>query len=86
MNSAKSEIMRQFGECGQGFTLEEAFKLINHEVIRKQENPPSQSIEHVGVISGLLALNDEVELVIRFLDSIELFTKEAFTASLKTIT
>jgi len=67
---------------GGGFTLEEATKLMHHEVVRKSDQNKAQSIETIGVISGVLSINDQIELVIQFYGGIEQFIKEEFEAQL----
>lgn len=62
---------------GQVFEAQEAFNLLNEQIIlcenrRFKANPP---IEMTGVIVGVLTLNEEIEIVVRFIDSLEQLTK-----------
>ncbi len=57
---------------GQQFELQEAIGLLHSEAIRVQDraylqNPP---IEKIGIICGVLTMNDEVEIIIRFPEGI----------------
>ena len=67
---------------GGGFTLEKATKLMHHEVIRKSDKGKPHSLEIIGIISGILALNDQVEVVVQFYGGIEQFTEAEFEKQL----
>lgn len=54
------------------FTLEEAFNFIHLKVDLNGES---------GVVSGLLAFNSEVEVVVKFADELKQFTKSEFMSS-----
>jgi hypothetical protein len=65
---------------GQVFEAQEAFNLLNEQIIlcenrRFKANPP---IEMTGVIVGVLTLNEEIEIVVRFIDSLEQLTKQEY--------
>jgi hypothetical protein len=67
------------------FTLEEAVSLIyRHAILKKNagklKNP---DITQIGHICGVLTLNDQIEIVIKFHDSLKQFTKQEFEAELK---
>lgn len=67
------------------FTLEEAFKLVyQHVVLRKDMDTSTQnpSLASIGHICGVLVLNDQIEVVVKFQDTIRQFTKAEFTAQL----
>ncbi len=68
-----------------GFDLDEACSLLNLTVvaINNESNPPS--ITEIGIICGVLTVNDEVELVIKFLDELRQYIKSEFVAQLKII-
>jgi hypothetical protein len=63
------------------FTLEEAVSLIyRHAVLKKKTvasgNAPN--IAQIGHICGVLTLNDQIEVVIKFCDELRQFTKDEF--------
>jgi len=68
------------------FTLEEAVALIYRHAVLKQnavavEKQPD--ITKIGHICGVLTLNDQIEVVIKFYDGMRQFTKEEFEAEVK---
>jgi predicted transcriptional regulator YheO len=67
------------------FTLEEAVSLIyRHAVLKKNaEKSITPDITQIGHICGVLALNDQIEIVIKFHDDLKQFTKQEFEAELK---
>lgn len=62
------------------FTLEEAVSLIYRLAILKKnagtDNKPD--ITQIGHICGILTMNDQIEVVIKFHDELRQFTKEEF--------
>ena len=70
-------------EPTENFELEEAFALMDRVVIRgKNKNKKHPSLDF-GVVSGLLTVNEEIELVIKFLDGLSQYTKSEFTAQFR---
>jgi len=70
------------------FDLEEAVSLIYLLAILKKDAPkPGQkpSITQIGHVCGVLALNDQIEIVIKFYDEMRQFTKEEFYSQVKLI-
>jgi len=71
--------IEMFGDWNpeQQFQLEEAFELMHREVIRIGDRAclPTPPIEKIGLILGVLALNDEVEIIVRFPDAMEQLCK-----------
>ena len=68
------------------FTLEEAVSLICRlAVLKKDTLQPGQkySITQIGHICGVLTLNDQIEIVIKFHDEMRQFTKEEFYAQVQ---
>ena len=68
------------------FTLNEAVSLIYRlAVLKKDVMPPGKkySITQIGHICGVLTLNDQIEIVIKFHDEMRQFTKEEFYAQVK---
>jgi hypothetical protein len=64
-------------ERTEEFSLEEAFRLMESVVIRNRNNEEHPSLDF-GVVSGVLAVNEEIELVIKFLNGLSQFTKSEF--------
>lgn len=65
---------------GEQFTLEEAFELLNSHVVKKEdEDNENLAIDQIGFIAGVLTLNDEVELMVKFPKEIIQLTKTTFT-------
>lgn len=67
---------------GGGFTLGDATKLMHHEVIRKADKDKPQTIERIGIVSGVLSINDQIEVVVKFYSCIEQFTEAEFESKL----
>ncbi len=71
--------LKIFGLCDQ-FTTKEAFELLNSHVVKKEnENIDNLDIEQIGFIAGVITLNDEVEVMIKFPKELIQLTKPAFT-------
>lgn len=63
------------------FNLEEAVSLIYRLAVLKQDAPEpgkKYTITQIGHICGVLTLNDQIEIVIKFHDEMRQFTKEEF--------
>lgn len=68
------------------FDLEEAISLIYRLAVLKKDAPePGKklSITQIGHICGILTLNDQIEIVIKFHDEMRQFTKEEFNVQVK---
>jgi len=64
---------------GDQFTAQEAFELLNSHVVKKKnENNKNLPIEKIGFIAGVITLNDEVEVMIKFPKQLIQLTKTAF--------
>ncbi|MBA6399460.1 hypothetical protein [Colwellia sp. BRX10-4] len=64
---------------GDQFTPEEAFELLNSHVVNKEdENNKNLAIEQIGFVAGVITLNDEVEVMIKFPKQLIQLTKTAF--------
>lgn len=64
---------------GDQFTPQEAFELLNSHVVKKEdENNKSLPIEKIGFVAGVITLNDEVEVMIKFSEQLIQLTKTAF--------
>ncbi len=75
-NSTENDIMNPF-------TLEEAVALIYQLAVLKKDAPASgtvHDITKIGHICGVLTMNDQIEIVIKFHDDLRQFTKEEFYA------
>jgi len=67
-----------FGFADQ-FTPQEAFELLNSHVVKKEdENIKNLAIEKIGFVAGVITLNDEVEVMIKFPKQLIQLTKTAF--------
>jgi hypothetical protein len=65
---------------GDQFTPEEAFELLNSHVVNKEdENNKNLAIEQIGFVAGVITLNDEVEVMIKFPKQLIQLTKRAFS-------
>lgn len=68
------------------FTLQEAVALIYRTATLKKNAPTggkSLDIIHIGHICGVLAINDQIEIIIKFHDDMRQFTKEEFESEIK---
>ncbi|MEH6347003.1 MAG: hypothetical protein V7785_18050 [Bermanella sp.] len=65
------------------FRLDEAFKMMHCTVIPKDMNSETPSIDDTGVIQGVLDTENEIELVIRFMDGLKRYDKEGFKKDFK---
>jgi len=65
---------------GEQFTLKDAFDLLNSHVVKKEdENNKNLPIEKIGFVAGVITLNDEVEVMIKFPNGLLQLTKTTFT-------
>jgi hypothetical protein len=61
------------------FTMQEAYELLNSHVVKKEdENNKNLPIEKIGFIAGVITLNDEIEVMIKFPNQLTQLTKTAF--------
>ena len=64
---------------GDQFTLNDAFELLNCHVVKKgDEEKANSTIEVIGFVAGIITLNDEVEVMIKFPNELVQLTKTAF--------
>tara|TARA_R110000737_G_scaffold353249_1_gene403554 strand:+ start:1867 stop:2115 length:249 start_codon:yes stop_codon:yes gene_type:complete len=64
---------------GDQFTPEDAFELLNSHVVKKEdEHNKNLAIEQIGFVAGVITLNDEVEVMIKFPKHLIQLTKTAF--------
>jgi len=66
-----------------GFEIEEACELLNLTVVALDNTHTPPRISEIGIICGVLTCNEEVEIVIKFLDQLRQYTKAEFIAQLK---
>lgn len=72
-------------ETGQ-FDLQEAFDLINKTVLAKDTwYVGQQTVQSIGIVVGVLSLNEEVEVVVKFMDRVVQFTKREFTEEIEAL-
>jgi hypothetical protein len=61
------------------FTMQEACELLNSHVVKKEdENNKNLPIEKIGFIAGVITLNDEIEVMIKFPNQLTQLTKTTF--------
>jgi hypothetical protein len=68
------------------FTLEEAVSLIYRTAILKKDAPTTgkmPEIISIGHICGVLTINEQIEVIIKFHDEMRQFTKEEFQTEIK---
>lgn len=68
------------------FIIEEAVSLIYRHVVLKKNAATlgkMPQITQVGHICGVLTINDQIEVVIKFHDELRQFTKEEFESEIK---
>jgi hypothetical protein len=64
---------------GDQFTPQEALELLNSHVVKKEdENNKNLPIEKIGFVAGVITLNDEVEVMIKFPNELVQLTKINF--------
>jgi len=61
----------------QQFSVDEVVKLFNYPVI-KSDRGTKFLPENIGLIVGVLILNEQVEMVVKFVDRVTQFTKPEF--------
>lgn len=68
----------------QHFTIHEVVSLINRPVIRHDRG--DQFIpSNIGLVVGVVTLNQEVEMVVKFIDRVTQFTKAEFNKHYRVI-
>ena len=65
-----------------GFELDEAYDLLNLTVVEAAQTCSKPTITNLGLICGVLTVNDEIELVIKFMTELRQYTREEFMAQL----
>jgi hypothetical protein len=71
-----------FGVVEQ-FTIQEAIDLLNSHVVKKEnEGNKNLSIEHIAFIAGVITLNDEIEVMVKFPNELLQLTKIDFYKNL----
>jgi len=65
-----------------GFTIEEATALLNQHMIRERDIKKKPNPQHIGFVAGVLTLNDEIEIVVKFFDEVLQFTKSEYQSQL----
>jgi len=64
---------------GDQFTSQSAFELLNSHVVKKgDENKKNLPIDKIGFVAGVITLNDEVEVMIKFSNELIQLTKTSF--------
>uniref|UniRef100_UPI00259AC001 hypothetical protein n=1 Tax=uncultured Rheinheimera sp. TaxID=400532 RepID=UPI00259AC001 len=86
VNNCTDKKMNQIKEINPmaNFTIEEVVALLNLPVIKQNRTEHFQP-ENIGLIVGVLTLNDEVEMVVKFIDHVTQFTKREFNKQYRVI-
>jgi len=64
---------------GDQFTQQEACELLNSHVVKKEnQNNKDLPIEQIGFVAGVITLNDEIEIMVKFPNELIQLTKTAF--------
>jgi len=81
-----SRVIETFGSWG-GYTLEEAVSLMNLHVVKKEHFKKNKTpdIEKLGYIAGVVSLNDEIEVIVKFHEEMLQLTKEAVSQQIHII-
>jgi hypothetical protein len=66
------------------FSVAEVVELINLTVIKIDREKKFQP-ENLGIICGVLTLNEQVEIVVKFIDRVGQFTKAEFCKTYRII-
>jgi hypothetical protein len=79
-----SSIHYMTAEPNMPFSKREAYKLLDQLVHRVHSDPDQQEQDraNTGVIVGMLLMNDEIEVVVKFFDGITQYTKGEFEQNL----
>ena len=65
---------------GDQFTLNEAFDVLNCHVVKKgDEEKAKNTTQVIGFVAGIITLNDEIEVMVKFPEELVQLTKTAFT-------
>ena len=64
------------------FELQEAYQLLNHTVAELSGDVADPVFSNLGLICGILTVNDEIELVVKFLNELRQYTKSEFMSQL----
>ena len=62
------------------FRIDEACQLLNLEIVRVEDRSylPLPPNEKVGIVVGVLTMNEEIEVLVRFVSSVEQLIKTEF--------
>ena len=75
-----NEYEATFEYVGFGYTLDKAVPLMHQEVMYIRDLNQTKTLENTGLVSGILHLNEEIELVVQFYEGIKQFTQKEFEA------
>jgi hypothetical protein len=65
---------------GDQFTPQDAFELLNSHVVKNEDqNNKNLPIEKIGFVAGVITLNDEVEVMVKFPNELIQLTKTSFS-------
>jgi hypothetical protein len=69
----------------EGFALKEAFALMNQNVVKKTDLKKPPTLEQLGYVAGVVSLNDEIEVLIKFIDELMQINKSQFQRLMKVV-
>ena len=65
-----------------GFMQTEAVALFNASVVRKKDVSTKPAIEKLGYVAGVVSLNDDIEVLVKFHDELLQLNKSQFKAQI----
>jgi hypothetical protein len=65
-------------EPAEHFTVNEATALLNCHVTRREHLGNAPSVDRIGFVAGVITLNDDVEILLKFHDALEQVGKRDF--------
>lgn len=68
--------------CKDKFSFDDVSKLMYKTLLKNSPEKELLEIARIGVISGFVDLNDEVEVIVKFMGGVEQYTKEEFRKKL----
>lgn len=71
------EMISAPGDMGS-FSFESAYQLLNYHVVRKSDLGKTPAIENMGYVAGMVQINDEVEVIIKFMHGVVQLTRHQF--------
>lgn len=64
------------------FSFEDVSMLMYKTLLKNEHKKGSLEISKIGIISGFVDLNGELEVIVKFMDGVQQYTKEEFSEKL----